>query len=43
MIAEPFLKAQAIAPHLLRFFSKYFLRRQHNRDVRVAIYTILID
>ena len=42
MIAAPFLKAQAITPHLLRFFSKYFLHRQHSRYVRVAIYTILI-
>ena len=43
MIAAPFLKAQTSMPHLLlRFFSKYFLHRQHNWYVRVAIYTILI-
>ena len=33
------IAAQAITPHLLRYFSKYFLHRQHNRYIRFALYT----
>ena len=33
------LRAQAITFHLLRFFSKYFLHRQHNRYIGFALYT----
>ena len=39
MIAVPFLKAQAIMLRLLCFSSKHFLHCQHNRHIRVAIYT----
>ena len=38
MIAAPFLKAQAITPRFLRFFSKYFWLRRHNRYIGVAVY-----
>ena len=34
------LKAQVITFHFLRFFSKYFLNRQHNRYIGFAIYII---
>ena len=34
------LKAQAITSNVLRFFSKYFLHRQHNRYIGFALYTI---
>ena len=39
MIAAHFLKSQAISSRLLHFFSKYFLHRQRNRYIEVAIYT----
>ena len=42
MIAALFLKPETITPHLLRVFIKYFLHRQHNQYIGVAINTNLL-